>query len=126
MSPPAPPARQKPRTNAVALPGQPLLLIATDENVGIVTYSSNHPLLSEVAGFYGDGDINLFFTDELYDRVLAEVGGNDGSSPTDRLLMFVDEIEELKKASLLRLFSEELYGGSRAVPGQVFRGTIVL
>lgn len=125
MSPPAAPERKKPR-KSVAPTVNALLLIATDENGGVVTYSSNHPLLSEVMGFYGEGDISLFFTDELYESVLNVVGGNDGSSAADRLLMVVEEIMELKKASLRRLFSEEVYGGGAAVAGQVFRGTIVL
>lgn len=101
----------------------PLLLISKSDDGEIVTYCSNHPLLAGVSGH--QCDILEFYSDELFAKVLSVVGGN-GYSPVNRGLCFVEEIDRRMRASLIKLFSQEIFGGGEAETGQVFRGTIVL
>lgn len=100
-----------------------LLLISAAEDGDVVAYSSNHPVLAGVSGHWSD--ISLFYTDELFESVLDVVGGN-GYSATNRELCFAEEIRKLMKESLIKLFSQEIYGGGYAADGQVFRGTIIV
>lgn len=123
-SPPdAPLKKRNATTNAPTT--DPLLLIFKDGHGGIALYCSNHVVLSEIRGHYGEDQTDEFLSDELFEGVLAVVGGG-GYSSVNRELLFADEIFALKKASLLKLFSQEIYGGDTAEMGQVFRGTIVV
>lgn len=100
-----------------------LLLISVAEDGDVVAYSSNHPVLTGVRGHWGD--ISLFYTDVLFESVLDIVGGK-GYSAANRGLCFAEEIRKMMKESLIKLFSQEIYGGGHAEDGEVFRGTIVL
>ena len=126
LTPPSAPQKRRQIDDVVSTPtGDPLLLISTDANGKIVTFCSNHPLLSEISGHYGVDDIDAFYSEELFESVLGVVGGN-GFSAVYRELFSTDDIAERKKASLLKLFSQDIYGGETAGAGQVFRGTIVI
>lgn len=101
-----------------------LLLISVAENGGgVVTYCSNHPVLGEISGHFGD--VLQFYTDELFESVLGVVGEN-GYSAADRQLCLAEEIRAMMKESLIKLFSQEIHGGGVPEEGQLFRGTIVL
>lgn len=106
-----------------AVDKNPLLLISMSEDGGMVTYCSNHPLLAGVSGHHCD--ILEFYSDELFAQVLSVVGGK-GYSPVTRGMCFEEEINKRMRASLVKLFSQEIFGGGEAKTGQVFRGTIVL
>lgn len=126
-SPPVAPLKKRQKENQKPEEPEPvenaLLLISVAEDGDVVTYSSNHPVLAEVSGHWSD--ISLFYTDELFKSVLSIVGGN-GYSSANRGMCFADEIREMMKESLIKLFSQEIYGGGHAADGQVFRGTIIL
>lgn len=120
-SPPAPlRKRMKKSTEPVQ---DALLLIATDDAGEVATYSSNSTILRAISGHCGD--IEMFFTDELFESVLSVVGGG-GYSSVNRGMYLVEEVVAMKKAALLKLFSREMYGGGPAQEGEMFRGTIVL
>lgn len=121
-SPPAAPLKKRLRTKAKKL--APLLLISSKDGE-IRPYSSNHSLFAEVGGHYDDEDIELFYTDEMYERVVRIIG-NDGSTDDRELPLSEGEVVAMKKATLVTFFSEEIFGGGAAEPGEVFRGTIVV
>lgn len=100
-----------------------LLVFKTDKEGEVVTYRSNHPVLSGVSGYHGD--FLSVYAGDLFESVLRVVG-DDGYSSADRELCSKEEIRGLMKASLIKLFSEEIHGGGKPNDGQVFRGTIVL
>ena len=99
-----------------------LLLISTKDNGDIVTCSSNHTVLAGIKGHHNDLE---FLSDELFESVLGIVGAG-GYSSISRDLYFEDEILERKQKALLKLFTEEIYGGGEASEGEMFRGTIVI
>lgn len=127
-SPPSAPLKKRQKENQpepgrVPMKEDALLLISVAENGEVVTYCSNHPVLGEISGHFGD--LLQFYTDELFESVLGVVGGN-GYSATNRQLCFAEEIRKMMKESLMKLFSQEIYGGGVPEEGQLFRGTIVL
>ena len=121
QSPPAAPARKRLKDTFAST--EDSLLLLTINDVGqIVTYSSNHIVLSEIKGHHNDVE---FLSDELFESVLGIVGG-DGYSSVNRDLYVEEEILELKQKALLKLFTQEIYGGGEASEGEMFRGTIVI
>lgn len=100
-----------------------VLLLFKTEKGETVTYCSDHPALSGVRGYHGD--FLSVYAGDLFESVLGVVG-DDGYSSADREMCSKDEIRGLMKASLMKLFSEEIHGGAKPDDGQMFRGTIVL
>lgn len=119
---PSPPARvaRKRLKQAQEAPTEDALLLIGDTG----TYRSNHSVLSGITGHFGSMEL-FFLSDELFESVLGVVGGS-GYSSVNRDLYFPEEIEELKKSALLKLFTQEIHGGGEAQDGQTFRGTIVM
>jgi len=121
-APPAAPLKKRIKKSPTTLYGDSLLLVYINEESEIVTYTSNHTVLSGIEGHHANIE---FLSEELFESVLGVVGGN-GYSSVDRELYFEDEILELKKKALIKLFSQEVYGGGKAQAGDIFRGTIVV
>jgi hypothetical protein len=120
-SPPAAP--DKKRLKKTPTPTEDyLLLVYISDDGQLVSYSSNHAVLSGVSGHHGNIE---FLSDELFENVADVVGGN-GYSSVSRDMYFPDEIMDFKKKALIKLFSEETFGGGGAQGGEVFRGTIVM
>ena len=121
-APPAAPVKKRLKETPVPTEDS-LLLIAIDDMGRIVTYSSSHTLLSGISGYHSN--IEKFFSDELFERVLDVVGGS-GYSSVNRDMYLAEEIMEFKKTALVKLFSQEIHGGAEASAGDMFRGTIVV
>ncbi|CAM9235956.1 unnamed protein product [Ectocarpus sp. 8 AP-2014] len=122
-STPAAPLRKRAKTTEKEPTENALLLISTKDDGDIVTYCSNHSVLSGISGHFGS--IELFLSDEIFESVLGVVGGS-GDWSANRDLYDPEEVVELKKSALLKLFSLETHGGGEAPTGGVFRGTIVM
>lgn len=120
-SPPAAPARKRLK-KTLAPTEDALLLVYINDDGQLVNYSSNHTVLSGIKGHHDNIE---FLSDELFEGVLGVVGGN-GYSSVSRDMYFEDEIEELKKKALIKLFGQEVHGGGEAQAGEVFRGTMVI
>ena len=99
-------------------------MLITHKNDGdIAAYSSNHPVLSGISGHFTD--IDLFLSDEVFESVIGIVGAN-GFSLVNRHMYLEEEVAEIKKRTLIKLFSQTAFGGGDAESGEMFRGTIVV
>lgn len=126
----SPPGPAKKRSKKSLAPKEDALLLITSSEDGpkIVTYSSNHPLLSGVGGHFCSDELELFYTDEIHNSVVRMVGLDLDEFLIDRAQAPVgdDAARELKRASVLMLFADEDLGGGISRSGEVYRGSFVV
>lgn len=117
---------------------RPPLLLTINPGTGCVEkYFSNHPVLEAVSGHFEDGDLELFYTDDVHKRVVDLIG----NGPTNDCMIVGYDLDPYgidptrissatiarnKRKSLAALFWSE--GAGSIGPGTTMecRGTIVV